>query len=135
MDKLAAANRMKERMESVAPPVVKKEVKTIILSREERDNLREKYEKGVEFFKSGKFDKAVEEWEPVWHRYAKFEKIEDYLVKAYQYWGMEMYTKHNYQEALDIWARILKVDPDNEKAIRYIRKTREELSGLENASD
>ena len=52
-------------------------------------------------------------------------------MKAYQYLGMEHYARHEYDRALEVWNKILAVDPNNEKAIRYITKTKEELSKLE----
>jgi tetratricopeptide (TPR) repeat protein len=99
-------------------------------TREELERLRPAYERGAKHFRSGKFDMAVSEWETIWERHPGYENLDQYLVKAYQYWGMELYTKHKYDEALEIWQRILKVDNNNEKAIRYIRKTREELDRL-----
>jgi len=108
--------------------------KEISLSKEEENRLRSIYENGAEHFKKGKFDKAIEEWEKVWNRSSEFEDVGNYLVRAYLYWGMELYTRNDYKEALEIWGMILKVDPDNEKAIRYIRRTREELSELQSVS-
>jgi tetratricopeptide (TPR) repeat protein len=100
-------------------------------SAEELEHIRPIYESGASCFRDGKFDKAVSEWEPVWEDYPDYENLADYLVKAYQYWGMELYTKHRYEEALEVWERILRVDSENEKALRYIRRTKEELERLE----
>ena len=86
---------------------------------------------GVRYFRAGNFSRAIAEWETVWRSYPEYEKVDEYLVKAYQYRGMEYYAQHQYEEALEVWGRILEVDPDNEKAIRYITRTREELSRLE----
>ncbi|MBN1165071.1 MAG: PorV/PorQ family protein [Candidatus Krumholzibacteriota bacterium] len=134
-EKLAEITGLKDQFEiASASKTVKPKEEEIVPSGEEMEKLRAGYEKGVKFFKDGKFNRAVEEWEQVWRRFPRFKKIQDYLVKAYLYWGMELYTRHDYQEALEIWGRILKVDPDNAKAIRYIRKTREELSRLESVS-
>ncbi len=131
---LAEVSRLKKQGESAAQISASNEADEIVLSRDEIEELRPIYDEGVEFFKNGEFDKAIGEWENVWKRYAKYEKVEDYLVKAYLYWGMELYTKHDYQEALKIWGKVLEVDPDNEKAVRYIRRTREELGRLESVS-
>jgi hypothetical protein len=44
---------------------------------------------------------------------------------------MDLYAENRYREALEIWEKILTIDPDHAKAVRYINKTREELSRLE----
>lgn len=99
-------------------------------SRKELEKMRSVYERGAEHFRAGKFDMAVSEWESIWEKYPGYENLDDYLVKAYQYWGMELYTKHKYDEALEVWQRILRVDDNNEKALRYIQRTREERGRL-----
>ncbi len=101
------------------------------LGAEERERYRKAYDRGIEFFKRGDFARAIEAWEGVRRASARFEQVSEYLVKAYQYLGMEHYARHEYEKALDTWSRVLAVDPDNEKALRYIGKTREELSRLE----
>ncbi|UCF05481.1 MAG: PorV/PorQ family protein [bacterium] len=105
------------------------------ISQKEIEALRPAYERGYEYFKRGQFSGAIREWEKVWKRYPRFEKVADYLIKAYQYYGMELYTSHRYEESLEVWGRILEVDPDNEKALRYIDRTKEELAKLEGLSD
>ena len=75
-------------------------------------------------------EEAVEKWEPVWRKAPSFEKISEYLMRAYQYYGMQLYTDHKYEEALRAWQNILRIDPNNEKALRYINRTREELDKL-----
>ncbi|MBN2071084.1 MAG: PorV/PorQ family protein [Candidatus Krumholzibacteriota bacterium] len=132
--KLAEVMELRQREEISTMEKEKPAATKAPLTKEEADNLRLIYEKGAEYFKNGKFDRAIVEWEKVWHGYPGSEQIGEYLVKAYLYRGMELYTMHDYEEALEIWGRILKVDPDNEKAIRYIRRTKEELSSLENVA-
>ena len=98
---------------------------------EDLERIRPIYENGASSFREGKFERAVTAWEEVWIEYPGYENLAYYLVKAYQYWGMELYTKHMYKEALEVWERILSVDSENEKALRYIRRTKEELGRLE----
>ncbi len=92
--------------------------------------MRPLYERGAEHFRAGNFDRAAYEWQPIWEKYPGYENLDDYLVKAYEYWGMELYTQHKYDEALEVWQRILTVDDNNEKALRYIQRTKEELERL-----
>ncbi|RKZ06025.1 hypothetical protein DRQ05_05450 [bacterium] len=101
------------------------------LSESEKESLRANYEKGIEYFKGGSFSEAIKIWEPIWRSYPSFERVSEYLIKAYQYLGMEFYTQHKYDQALKTWRNILRVDPANEKALRYINRTKEEISKLE----
>jgi len=130
-ERLLRATRLREATEVAAGETVETETKEPPLSASEIQSIRSKYEKGVEYFKDGKFELAVSNWEEVWRKHPAFEKVEEFLIKAYQYWGMELYTRHDYNEALKVWSRIIEVDPGNEKAIRYIKRTREEMSRLE----
>lgn len=108
----------------------KKPIATQSLSEEERMRLRGLYDEGIEYFKHGNFRMAVEKWEPIWRKVPSFEQVADYLIKAYQYYGMQLYTAHKYGEALKAWQNILRIDPSNYKALRYIERTREELNKL-----
>lgn len=87
--------------------------------------------RGSEFFTGGQFDKAISDWEVVWSKSPRFEQVDVYLVRAYQYRGMELYVQRRYKDAIAVWNEILEVDPDNEKAIRYINRIRQELEKLE----
>lgn len=99
---------------------------------EELERLRPGYERGVQYFREGRYELAIREWEPVWREYPKYETVEDYLVKAYQFRGMTLYSMQRYEDAIAVWERILAVDAGNEKALRYIRRTREELEQFRN---
>lgn len=87
--------------------------------------------RGSEFFTGGQFEKAISDWEVVWSKRPRFEQVDVYLVRAYQYRGMELYVQRRYKDAIAVWNEILEVDPDNEKAVRYISRIRQELEKLE----
>lgn len=109
----------------------KKRAEKPMLSDAEIGALRPGYDRAVEYFRNGSFNLAIKEWEKIHAASPSFEKTKEYLVKAYQYRGMQLYTDHDYDGALEIWNRILRIDPGNEKAIRYIRRTEEEISRLQ----
>ena len=104
---------------------------TTEISSDELEELGRRYEKGVEAFKRNNFVAAIEHWEVVWKRHARFEKVDEYLVRAYQYHGMNLYSRNQYRKALEVWGKILEVDRNNEKALRYMQRTRQELERLE----
>ncbi len=95
------------------------------------EELRPKYERGIKLFTRSDFRNAIIVWEEVWELDPEFENVFEYLIKAYQFLGMELYAGQRYDKALEMWERILLVDPRNGKAQRYIKRTKEELSRLE----
>ncbi len=129
--KIAAIEGLREKAESAQARAAEEKNLREEISSEERDRLRPAYQRGIGFFAKADFARAIAEWEGVYRVAPRFEQVSGYLVKAYQYLGMESYARHEYDRALEVWNKILAVDPDNEKAIRYIAKTKEELSKLE----
>ena len=99
------------------------------------EELRPRYERGIGLFTRSDFRNAITEWEEVWKLDPEFENVSEYLIKAYQFLGMELYAGQRYEKALEMWERILLVDPGNAKAQRYITRTKEELSKFEGISN
>jgi tetratricopeptide (TPR) repeat protein len=99
------------------------------------EELRARYERGIKMFTRSDFRNAIKEWEKVWKEYPEFENVAEYLIKAYQFLGMELYAGQRYVSALEMWERILLVDPNNAKAKRYITRTKEELSRFEGIAE
>jgi lipoprotein NlpI len=48
------------------------------------------------------------------------------LIKAYLFEGVELFSRGEYEAALDRCRRVLEIDPANEKARRYLDRIREE---------
>ena len=128
---IAEFARLQKKAEAVKTNADAAKSRPAPISSEERERMRPAYERGIDFFARAEFARAIGEWEGIYRVAPHFERVSEYLVKAYQYLGMEHYARHEYDRALEVWNKILAVDPDNEKAIRYITKTKEELSKLE----
>ncbi|MBU8920779.1 MAG: PorV/PorQ family protein [Bacteroidales bacterium] len=131
ISRLSDIERLKRRAGDKVPAGAEVATLKPALSSAMIEGLRPDYEKGVASFTGGQYEKAIDSWEKVWKVWKGFEKVEEYLVKAYQFRGMDLYTDHSYEEALEVWQKILVIDPGNEKAARYIRRTREEMGLLE----
>jgi tetratricopeptide (TPR) repeat protein len=129
--KIAAITRLQKEAERTKQQAVEPAGRGTALSADELTRLGQGYERGIGSFSRGDFSRAIDEWEAVYRTAPRFKQVSEYLVKAYQYLGMERYANHEYGKALEVWNRIFSVDPDNEKALRYINKTKEELSRLE----
>lgn len=63
--------------------------------------------------------------------YSVYGDVMPNLVRAYQYHGMNLYSRNQYRKALEVWGKMLEVDRDNEKALRYMQRTRQELERFE----
>lgn len=131
MSRLSEIERLKKNAEKKDLAATELSTFSPVLSSTKIKSLRPDYEMGVAFFTEGKYEDAIDSWEKVWKVWNSFEKVEEYLVKAYQFRGMDLYADHRYEEALEAWQKILVIDPRNEKAARYIRRTREEMGLLE----
>jgi tetratricopeptide (TPR) repeat protein len=129
--KIAEIAALRKKAESAQAKVEAEKSRGETISAEDRERLRPAYDRGIDCFTRADFARAIAEWEGVYHVFPAYERVSDYLVKAYQYLGMEYYAHHDYDRALEVWNKILVIDPNNEKAIRYISKTKEELSKLE----
>ena len=62
----------------------------------------------------------------MWNRDPGYERVSEYLIKAYLYEGIARYTNGQYDAAIELCQRVLDIDPNNEKAWRYLERIREE---------
>ena len=60
--------------------------------------------------------------------------VRDYLVDAYKFLGVELYTENRLSEALDVWQKAARLAPDSTEIAGYIKRTRHEISKLEEIS-
>ncbi|MDH3216064.1 MAG: hypothetical protein OEN01_07200 [Candidatus Krumholzibacteria bacterium] len=97
--------------------------------------LERKYQQGMEAFGRGDFEEAVSAFQSVWAADPTFHNISALLSKAYLFMGMRHYAKEQYAEALDIWTKLLRIDPNNAKAKRYLEETQKEFDKLREVTD
>lgn len=100
-----------------------------------RPELEKKYAEGMNAFKKGDFDGSIRALSAVWAQDPDFHNVSSLLAKAYLFVGMNYYSDQNYSEAIQVWERALTVDPNNNKARRYLSKVSEEVRKLGGASD
>jgi tetratricopeptide (TPR) repeat protein len=89
------------------------------------------YDKGLKYFHDQKIIPAVEQLEFVYKHAPYYENVKFYLIKGYLVAGMEHYTAGRLQESINMWQKILNIDPENQKAISYINRTKIELAKIE----
>ena len=59
-------------------------------------------------------------------RQASSEKVQEYLFN-----GIKFYRDEKYEEAIAEWEKVLKIDPNNDKALKYISRAKYKLQQLE----
>lgn len=96
--------------------------------------LDEQYRRGMAKFNAGDFNGAIRSLAVVWTADPDYHNVRDLLAKAYIFVGMEYYSDNKHAEAIETWRKALNVDPDNEKAARYLGKAEEELQKLRGVS-
>lgn len=92
--------------------------------------LDAKFERGVKFFEQGQFEDAARELMAVWTVAPAHRDVARPLTRAYLFLGMKVYSEERFEDAIRIWEKILAIDPGNDKAQRYLQKTREEARRL-----
>jgi tetratricopeptide (TPR) repeat protein len=104
------------------------------LSAELRSEVEEAYKQGQSLFENGKLTYAVARWEKVEALAPGYKSVRRYLVDAYKFLGVELYTQNRLEEAVEIWKKAAKLDPDSAEIANYIRRTQGEISRLQEIS-
>ncbi len=126
-----SADRERSRQTSRGDTQAKPKPRARPLSAAERARLQQTFREGLAAFQAGNFEQAIAAWQTVWSRAPELENVGQYLVKAYLYQGINLYSQGEYERALERCSRVLEIDANNEKAQRYLARIREEHLQLE----
>ncbi len=88
------------------------------------------YQEGVEAMTQNRLEVAARLFETVHESVPRYKDIAARLRQAYLFLGMEHYTEGEPEEAIQVWTKVLEIDPQDEKALAYIRKTKQELEKI-----
>ncbi len=129
--------------------------KNIATESANREKIKKYFEKGLDLYTSGKYEKAVEEWNKViqssplqYQVYTYIKKAEEKIRKKEDQIKtmkilekqriMELYneaviahTKGKFEESIKLWKEILKLDPNNKEAQEYMNKVTEEYKKIQ----
>ena len=97
-------------------------------SAQERQELTELYDRGVAAAEKGRSDDALSFWEMVWSRRPGFRQVDQHLMREYLMRGMELFAAGQLEEAAATWEKALRVDPEDERALGYLTRAREQLT-------
>ncbi|MFZ5980037.1 MAG: hypothetical protein ACOYVF_05345 [Candidatus Zixiibacteriota bacterium] len=114
--------------EPVAPP------KPVVLSAEVKSEVEEAYKTAQNFFKKGDLNEAITHWEKVERLAPNYASVREYLVNAYKYVGVELYSRNDLKGAVGVWRKAAEINPANQEIIKYINRTENEIRKLEELS-
>jgi hypothetical protein len=63
-----------------------------------------------------------------------YRSVRDYLVNAYKFLGVELYTQNHLEDAVGVWKKAAGLDPESREIANYIRRTQGEISRLQEIS-
>lgn len=104
------------------------------LSPELHKEVAEAYEAGQSRFKRGDLSGAIENWEKVERLAPDYSSVRSYLVNAYKFVGVELYSQNRFDEAIAVWKKAARLDPDNTEITGYIKRTEIEMRKLQELS-
>ena len=129
--------------------------KNFMVEEKNKQMIKESFEKGLKYYSAQQYQKAIEEWDKVIkssplqrqvYNYIKSaqEKIQkkeeqkktaeilkrDRIKDLYNKAVLE-YTKGNFNESLNLWHELLKIDPENKEAKEYIDKIVEDYKKIQ----
>ncbi|MEW6051764.1 MAG: hypothetical protein AB1644_11995 [Candidatus Zixiibacteriota bacterium] len=119
--------------QSQMPEVAKAPV-SAPLSRDLQKQVQGMYERAQHAFGRGDLHQAIAEWEEVQRLAPGYQSVREYLVKAYRFVGVDLYSRNRLTEALEIWKKALAIAPDNAEIAAYARRTQNEIDKLKELS-
>lgn len=103
-------------------------------------SLDKLYARGVEYFARGDYKNARSIFKQILAKEPNNTAAQDYLKRAEKAFddriteifntGMIKYTEGDYEEAINAWNNVLKIDPRHASALEYIQKAKEKLEAL-----
>ena len=80
------------------------------------------YERGLQMYRAGDMLAAMNAWEELSRQAPHFQDVDQYLLRVYRVAGLESYTEGRLQDAIDIWAKALRLEPTNDQVRRYLNQ-------------
>jgi tetratricopeptide (TPR) repeat protein len=92
------------------------------------------YREAQDDFAKGELQSAVELWEKVERLAPGYQSVREYLVKAYRFVGVDLYSQNKLNEAVAIWKKAVKLEPGNGEIRDFIDRTETEIRKTEELS-
>jgi tetratricopeptide (TPR) repeat protein len=93
------------------------------------------FDQGMQLYRAGDLSSAMRAWEAVAHRAPHFGEVDQYLLRVYRVVGLENYTEGRLQDAIDIWNKAIRLEPDNTQVRRYLEQANAKLQRAQGARE
>jgi len=120
---------------TVAKETITETKKVAQLSPELEKKISIDYESAQSEFEKGNLLEAIKYWENVEKLAPDYQSVKSYLVNAYKYIGVEYYGKNLFDEALEVWRKAIRLEPENSEIHNYIKRTSAEVRKLKELAD
>jgi tetratricopeptide (TPR) repeat protein len=100
------------------------------LSIQLKKEVDEIYSAARQHFEKGHLNEAVSLWEKVDLLAPGYKSVREYLVEAYTFAGANLYAQKRREEALAVWNKVVRLDPNNTEVQGYIKRTKNEINKL-----
>lgn len=101
-------------------------VKTV--TDEQRREAERLYEQAINAVSQRRSDDAIRYLELVWTIDPGHQRVVEHLKREYLTRGMEFFADGDLDRAVDLWERVLRVDPNDERAKGYLTRAREQAT-------
>ena len=101
------------------------------LSDQLRKEVNIAYRAAQDSFERGELSRAIELWQKVERLAPDYLSVREYLIKAYKFVGVDLYSQNRLEEALAVWRKAIKLVPDNKEIIGYINRTETEIRKMD----
>ncbi len=85
-------------------------------------------------FEAGDLQQAITTWEKVERLAPDYLSTRQFLIRAYKFVGVELYAKKRRDDAVIVWRKAARLDPDDQEVQEYIKHTVVEIQKLKKLS-
>ena len=130
----AAANRQSSAgLKSV--PALERTVENVAtfnkLSAARRKEVVSLYRNGMDAASMGRRDEALRYWELVWSLAPDYQQISQHLKEEYLVRGLESFASGDLEQAIVLWEKARKVDPDDPRAQGYLARAQQHQTRIQ----
>jgi len=97
---------------------------------QEQMDINEKLELGRDLFEAGELLRAAELFEEVIASNPAHESARSMLFTCYRFVGIEYYGWSRYTDAIDVWRKALKINPQSQEIQSFIKRSESEMKAI-----
>ncbi len=122
----ASAGERAQRTASAPDPAAKPAAKPPQLTKEQVREIEDLYRGGLTAMTNARPDDALRYWELAWS-IGPDPRVAEALEREYQLRGIDLFASGELEEALNVWEKALRIDPEDQRTQGYIARARLQL--------